>query len=413
MVPNRLDPRVDLGDKTATKHEESKNPFSLSRVLSSKQLYSPNSRPQRECIHVEFDLRETGLTYTTGDHVGVWPTNPEPELDRLLRVLRLNQQKDTVIVSNNTDKSNLEGSKDLTTYSVVLRHKLEICGAISRESLHTISNFAPTQDAKDILLQLYNDKEYFHSFVISRCLNLGQILEIASQGQPWRALPFAALYDFLPALQPLYYSIPSSNAEYPHSLHIMTAIKSDVIEPGVRNFYGVASNYLRALTRANDNTLVDTIDETSFELTNPRTQENILACAIFVRQSTFRLPPDPRTPIIMVGPCTGVAPFRAFIQERDRLARQGTQVGKSVLYFGCRKQSEDFLYADDWEAAKRNLGDNFLLRTAFSRDSSQKVYVQQRLLEDGRDVFRLLEAQRAWFYICGDAKHTAESIYKT
>jgi len=128
-----------------------------------------------------------------------------------------------------------------------------------------------------------------------------------------------------------------------------------------------------------------------------------------VRHSNFKLPSDPSKPIIMVGPGSGVAPFRGFVQERAAQAKAGEKVGKTILFFGCRNQKEDFLYADEWEQYKKDLGENFEFITAFSRDGPKKVYVQHRLKERSKEINDLLE-QQAYFYVCGDAANMAREV---
>lgn len=213
--------------------------------------------------------------------------------------------------------------------------------------------------------------------VTLRCLNLGQLLEITSNSCPWSSLPSSALLDLLPPLQPRYYSISSSNIAHPRRVHVTVAVKKYHFEQGNRHFYGVASNYVRALSRANVvGVSVDDSDNIRFDLASPRTLSNHLSCVGTIRQSSFRLPPDPATPTIMVGPGTGVAHFRAFMQERIHIRRSGGKGGSSRLYFGCRKEKEDFLHADEWKAVEEELGESsFALRTAFSREEREKVYV--------------------------------------
>ena len=111
----------------------------------------------------------------------------------------------------------------------------------------------------------------------------------------------------------------------------------------------------------------------------------------------------------MIGPGTGVAPFRAFVQERAHQAAKGVPVGKTVLFFGCRHPEQDFLYKKEWESYKEILGDRFELITAFSREGSKKVYVQHRLKEHAELVNELLD-KKAYFYVCGDASHMAREV---
>ncbi len=126
---------------------------------------------------------------------------------------------------------------------------------------------------------------------------------------------------------------------------------------------------------------------------------------IFVQPSHgFKLPADPQTPIIMVGPGTGIAPFRAFVQERQASGAKG----ESWLFFGDQKGATDFLYEDEWNA-HLNAGTLTRLDTAFSRDQMKKIYVQQRMREQGADLFQWLE-RGAYFYVCGDAKRMAVDV---
>ena len=126
---------------------------------------------------------------------------------------------------------------------------------------------------------------------------------------------------------------------------------------------------------------------------------------VFVESNdNFRLPADPNTPVIMVGPGTGIAPFRSFMQERDV---QGAE-GKNWLFFGNPHFTQDFLYQVEWQGyVKEGLLDKITL--AFSRDQEEKVYVQHRLLENGKEVYEWLE-QGAHFYVCGDAMHMAKDV---
>ena len=122
------------------------------------------------------------------------------------------------------------------------------------------------------------------------------------------------------------------------------------------------------------------------------------------KNDNFRLPENPDAPVIMVGPGTGIAPFRAFMQERDA---QGAD-GKNWLFFGNPNFTQDFLYQVEWQGyVKSGLVDKITL--AFSRDQKEKIYVQHRLIENGKDVFEWLEAG-AHFYVCGDATHMAKDV---
>lgn len=132
-------------------------------------------------------------------------------------------------------------------------------------------------------------------------------------------------------------------------------------------------------------------------------------CPVFIsRNPDFRVPSNSKTPLILIGPGTGIAPFRAFLQERALLSEE--ERGKIVLYFGCRHKNKDFLYRNELE----NLEEKSVicLRPAFSRDQKEKIYVQDLLLQDGSLIWNLINKEEAAVYICGDAKHMAHDVHK-
>jgi NADPH-ferrihemoprotein reductase len=138
---------------------------------------------------------------------------------------------------------------------------------------------------------------------------------------------------------------------------------------------------------------------------------------IYIRTSNFRLPKDLMTPIIMIGPGTGVAPMRGFIRERYQESLMGNNVGTTWLFFGCRYKDQDFLYNDEFEEIKlqikeQGLAFDFRLTTAFSREGKQKVYVQHRLAQERENIWELLDKQNGHIYVCGDAKRMASDVSK-
>lgn len=185
--------------------------------------------------------------------------------------------------------------------------------------------------------------------------------------------PLAGLLELVAKLTPRYYTISSS----PRLTKGRVAMTVKVLyEPmkgdGSRMKEGVCSTQIGAL--------------------NPGQ-----SAVVFVRESAFRLPKDPTSPVVMVGPGTGIAPFRAFVEH---MTAGGQRKGETRLYFGCRYCNNDYLYKEEFEAALKK-GTLTHLRTAFSRDTAAKVYVQDRLKEDGKDIYRLLAEENGSLYICG------------
>jgi NADPH-ferrihemoprotein reductase len=187
-----------------------------------------------------------------------------------------------------------------------------------------------------------------------------------------------------PPLRPRYYSISSSPLAHASAAHVTAAVV-DHATPTGRRHQGVATTMLAQLP--------------------PSTH-----VPAFIRKSTFRLPADPAKPVVMVGPGTGLAPFRGFVQHRRALRECGAQLGSALLFFGCRDPAKDYIYRDELEAA---LADGVFTRlyTAFSRVSSKKHYVQHRIVEHRCEVFEALQTGGS-LYVCGDAKHMARDVHK-
>ncbi|OBT46495.1 hypothetical protein VE00_03311 [Pseudogymnoascus sp. WSF 3629] len=408
---------VFLGGRKATELEsngllvgpfDGKNSY-LAPLVCSEHLFAASC--DRDCLHIEFDISGTNLSYETGDHLGVLPTNPDAEVQRMLKILGLSSKGDTVITISERDGSGAQVIvAEPTTYSTILRYKLDICGRVSREICGTLATMAPNAEVKAHMIQLAADRDLFHSTVTSRCLNLAQFLETASNGLPWSSLPFSFLLSCLAPLQPRYYSISSSGQASPKTIHITIAVKDESLGvPNSSRFLGLTTNYLKALTIANNAN--GEISPNRTLLPSPGNESLPSMVAVHVRRSNFRLPASSHIPIIMIGPGTGVAPFRAFMQDRRMFAKTQTQkLGMSILFTGSRKRSEDYIYADEWEDLKAALGNEFQMHTAFSRESAEKVYVQHRMMEVKEQLFDLIHNKKAWIYICGDAAHMAKDV---
>ncbi|MDB5092294.1 MAG: NADPH--cytochrome reductase, partial [Candidatus Eremiobacteraeota bacterium] len=197
-------------------------------------------------------------------------------------------------------------------------------------------------------------------------------------------LPFETYLAMLPTMTPRYYSISSSPLVSADRCSITVGVVRDAAWSGNGTYEGVASTYLR---RHDDGVAVDAFVKDS--------------------KSGFRLPGDPARPIIMIGPGTGVAPFRGFLHERHVLKAGGAQLGPARLYFGCRRPDEDFLYREELEAfATEGIVE---LHVAFSRVDPAKRYVQHLIAEQGDALWPLLEAG-AIVYVCGDGSRMEPDV---
>lgn len=339
------------------------NPY-IAPIASSKELFTVKDR---NCLHMEIDIKGSGnLTYTTGDHVAVWPNNAGKEVDRFVRIFGLEDKRHTVISVKGLDVTAKVPFPTPTTYDAVIRYHMEICAAVSRQFVGTLAAFAPTEAAKQEMTKLGSDKDYFASKISDQYLNIAQVLEsITGPSTPWPAVPFSCLIEGINKLQPRYYSISSSSLVQPKSISITAVVESLRVPNATHVVKGVTTNYLLALKqKQNGESEQEDPDPhgLSYAITGPRNKYDGIHVPVHVRHSNFKLPSDPSKPIIMVGPGTGVAPFRGFVQERAAMAERGETVGQTLLFYGCRNRDQDWLYRDEWEVSlfPRSLCSDFL-----------------------------------------------------
>ncbi len=323
--------------------------------LSRRRLNKPGS--EKETWHIEFDLTEAGLDYAVGDSFGIFPAN-EPAL------------VDAVIAA-------LDAPPDFP-----------IGGRTLREVLTDGVSLSP---APDMLFQLMSYLTGGERRQKAKSLAAGMdpdgdaaVLDVlaALQKFPGVRPDPEAFIESLDALQPRVYSISSSLKCSPGRVALtVDAVRYEVEK---RTRLGVASTFLAGRVSPGDK------------------------IKVYVQKAQhFALPADPKTPIIMVGPGTGVAPFRAFLQER-----QATNApGRNWLFFGHQRSNFDFFYEDEL-IAMRSTGLLTRLTLAWSRDAHEKIYVQNRMREVGRDLWAWL-AEGAHFYICGDATRMAKDVERT
>ncbi|KAJ6099470.1 hypothetical protein N7467_001005 [Penicillium canescens] len=405
------DETVYLGEPTAAHREgRAKGPFSahnpyIAPIVESKELFTVKDR---NCLHMEINIAGSNLSYQTGDHIAVWPTNAGAEVDRFLQVFGIEDKRHSVISIKGIDVTAKVPIPTPTTYDAAVRYYMEVCAPVSRQFVSSLAAFAPDEASKAELVRLGNDKDYFHEKITDKCFNIAQALQSITS-QPFTAVPFSLLIEGLNKLQPRYYSISSSSLVQKDKISI-TAVVESVRLPGASHLVkGVTTNYLLALKQKQNGDPSPDPHGLTYSITGPRNKYDGIHVPVHVRHSNFKLPSDPSKPIIMVGPGTGVAPFRGFIQERAALAAKGEKVGTTLLFFGCRKSDEDFLYKDEFKTYQDQMGDSLKIITAFSREGAQKVYVQHRLKENAQLVSDLLK-QKANFYICGDAANMAREV---
>ena len=323
------------------------NPY-IASISESREIFSAKDR---NCLHMEVDISGSNLSYQTGDHIAVWPTNAGDEVDRLLDILGLLDKKNNVISVKALEPTAKVPFPTPTTYDAIIRYHMEICAPVSRQFVSTLAAFAPNETAKAEMTRLGNDKDYFHEKTGPHYFNIARLLSTVSNGEKWTNIPFSAVIEGLNKLQPRYYSISSSSLVQPKKISITAVVENQMIPGRKEPFRGVATNYLFALKqKQNGDDKPEPFGQT-YEIMGPRNKYDGIHVPVHVRHSNFKLPSDPSKPVIMIGPGTGVAPFRGFLQERAKQARDGATVGRTLLFFGCRKPEEDFLYESEWEVS--------------------------------------------------------------
>jgi NADPH-ferrihemoprotein reductase len=284
------------------------------------------------------------------------------------------------------------------------------------------------------------------------CLKLGEVLQVAAgndvNARPTKenttawSIPFELVISAIPRLQPRYYSISSSPKLHPNSIHVTVVVLKYESSPSTvlksKWVYGIGSNFLLNLKKAANgemelvtgHDISSNLNAPTYAIEGPRgahKQDNIYKSPIHVRRSTFRLPTNPKSPVIMIGPGTGVAPFRGFVQERVALARRTIEKngpdgladwGRITLFYGCRKSNEDFLYHDEWPQYIEELKGKFVMHNAFSREppykpDGGKIYVQDLLWNDRENVADAIINGKGYVYVCGDAKSMSKAVEDT
>lgn len=363
-------------------------------IKSARELFEVGDR---NCVHLELDLNNSDIVYKTGDHIAIWPQNPDNEIDGLVDALGLQSQRSSslsVASIGGFDKLKIPSS---TTLDHILRHSLDICGMVPRKVALGLAQFAPTAEAKSSLLRIGQDRGRYKSFTTENHVTFGRLLQLSSPSRSWQELPLSFVIENLLPLQPRYYSISSSSVISPRRISITALVVNTESTNGM--IHGLASNYLLSTTSIPAAAKLGT---PSYE----KASNDPRMIYAHIRKTKFKLPIMSSTPLVLVCAGTGFAPFRAFIQERTRLQAIGKPCGKIMLFFGCRNQN-DFIYREELVTVQAQLGDNLEIITAYSRATTSKVYVQDRVAEESEKILKLLE-QGASMYICGQATMARE-----
>lgn len=329
----------------------------LTATLSVNQKITGRNS-EKDVRHIEIDLGDSGLRYQPGDALGVWYQNDPQLVKELVELLWLKGDEPVTV----------EGK------TLPLSEALQWYFELTVNTATIVENYA-TLTRSESLLPLVGDKAQLQQYAAAT-----PIVDMVrfSPAQ----LDAEALIGLLRPLTPRLYSIASSQAEVESEVHVTVGVVRYEIEGRARA--GGASSFL-----------ADRVEEDG-------------EVRVFIEHNdNFRLPANPETPVIMIGPGTGIAPFRAFMQQR---AADGAQ-GKNWLFFGNPHFTEDFLYQVEWQSYVK---EGLLTRIdlAWSRDQQQKIYVQDKLREQGAELWRWIN-DGAHIYVCGDANRMAKDVENT
>lgn len=336
------------------------NPF-RAEVLENLNLNGRGSN--KETRHVELSLEGSGLTYEPGDSLGVYPEN-DPELVELL-LKEMNWNPEEIVTLNK------QGDVRPLKEALISHYEITV---LTKPLLEQAAQLTGNDELRELLAP--GNEENVKAYIEGR-----DLLDLVRDYGPFSvsAQEFVSILRKMPARL---YSIASSLSANPDEVHLtIGAVRYDAHG---RERKGVCSILCAERLQPGD------------------------TLPVYVQHNqNFKLPKDPETPIIMVGPGTGVAPFRSFMQEREETGAEG----KAWMFFGDQRFVTDFLYQTEWQ---NWLKDGVLTKmdVAFSRDTEEKVYVQHRMLEHSAELFEWLQ-EGAAVYICGDEKHMAHDVHHT
>lgn len=338
---------------------------------------------ERSTRHIELQLPE-GMSYRVGDHFGVFAHNREQLVEAVAH--RLGFATDTLVtLEQSTQDASFLPTARPVALGKLLREYIELQEVVSRRHLETLASYCLVQDDRQRLSSWAQDtatgnEEYQREILNKRC-SIHDLL----CAYPSCHLPLDAFLDMATPIRPRYYSISSSPMNQSRTLSLTVGVVSGPSLAQNGTFKGVCSTFLQT-----------------------RDVGDVIHGFVKGPTQPFALPANPGTPLIMVGPGTGLAPFRGFLQERRALQQQGQTLGPAVLFFGCRRPESDFIYRDELEDFQQQKVTE--LHVAFSHvENSRFHYVQNRIWEQRDRVWDLI-SKGGIIYICGDGLHMAPDV---
>lgn len=332
------------------KHQNSytkENPF---RTFLTENYTLNKNGSSKDTRHFVISLKNSAINYEPGDALYVYPENDKQLVEELLKYLKLD----------------LNQEEELKRFTKKIN--------ITRPS-NKLFKLIEDKTKKEL-----DSKALAERFLGYSTIN---VLKTLQEEKPELSFSSNEIAENSSMVQARAYSIASSLKKHPEEVHLCIARVDEEINE--QKVLGLCSNFLSSRVGLN----TDTIE-------------------VYLHSNQkFRLPEDSSKDIIMVGPGTGIAPFRAFIEERNYQRDQGSKVGKDWLFFGDQRAEYDFIYGDELKAYQEKY--NLKITTAFSRDQAEKIYVQHRMKEEANEIYSALE-NGAYFYVCGDARRMAKDV---
>ncbi|MCY8174102.1 bifunctional cytochrome P450/NADPH--P450 reductase CypB, partial [Bacillus inaquosorum] len=348
-------------------------------VLENRELQTADS--PRSTRHIELQVPDA-KTYKEGDHIGILPKNSQELVQRVLSRFGL-QSNHVIKMSGSPHMAHLPMDRPIKVADLLSSY-VELQEPASRLQLRELASYTVCPPHKKELEQLVSEDGIYKEQVLEKRLTMLDLLE----DYPACEMPFERFLELLPSLKPRYYSISSSPKVHANIVSMTVGVVKGSAWSGRGEYRGVASNYLAELNKG-----------------------DAAACFIRTPQSGFQVPDDPETPMIMVGPGTGIAPFRGFIQARSVLKKEGNTLGEALLYFGCRRPDHDDLYREELDQAEQD--GLVTVRRCYSRvENESKEYVQHLLKLDAQKLISLIE-KGAHIYVCGDGSRMAPEVENT
>jgi len=368
-----------------------KNPY-LAKIVVNRELHQQGS--DRSCRHVEVEVPDD-IKYEPGDHINVFAQNDPEIVTQLAKRLNLDLNQVVEIRQRDNSSQTPRTPKDMiivapVTLRALFMQYFDLQSIPRKPILKVLAGYATNETEKEKLLKISSDdpadsstpnEEHYNTFVQEKGRTILEILELFESVKP----PLDHFLEVLPKLQARSYSISSSPLEHKNRIHI-TAVLVDFKTPSGRRHVGTCTGWFMRNT-----------------LKNP---EDTIEVPIYIHKSHFKMPEEITIPLVMVGPGTGLAPFRGFLFHRKHLIKQISENKEkseniqASLFFGCRYHTIDCIYKEELEEFQKN-GTITDLQFAFSREQEKKIYVQHKIAEPevSKRIFNMFEKRRLLLYL--------------